>query len=345
MIRRCVISDNTAAKYGGGLVRCDAAIANCLIYNNIAEYGGGMNNCNGVITSCTVADNNVTINGGGLRRCDGVVTNCIFWGNSPDQLFEGSEPSYSCFANGTGTNIDTDPLFSDSGNEDYHLLPSSPCVDTGDPGSDWNNEPVPNGGRINMGAYGNTPKAEYSRDGLAFVGFEVINKTRVGRTTFEYEMKLIIQNQNDYDVTDIEVRLVNASSAVIEVADDSTSFSIIATGQTASSDNTFMVTVDRLLLIGPSRLTWELIYYTSGDQQESLDMTMSLSLADLGVGEVAGDITGEGDVNYADLARIAEKWLWIGTPGSIDEDIAPEPNGDGRVDFLDFTLLAKNWMK
>ena len=58
-----------------------------------------------------------------------------------------------------------------------------------------------------------------------------------------------------------------------------------------------------------------------------------------------GDITGEGDVNIADLIRLAEKWLWIGTPGGIDEDIAPLPDGDGKVDFLDFSKLAENWMK
>jgi hypothetical protein len=49
--------------------------------------------------------------------------------------------------------IDADPLFAD---EDLHLLPTSPCIDSGDPDSDYANEPEPNGGRVNMGAYGNT---------------------------------------------------------------------------------------------------------------------------------------------------------------------------------------------
>ena len=39
---------------------------------------------------------------------------------------------------------------------------SSPCIDTGDPASPLDEEPVPNGGRINMGAYGGTTQASKS---------------------------------------------------------------------------------------------------------------------------------------------------------------------------------------
>ncbi len=35
----------------------------------------------------------------------------------------------------------------------------SKCVDAGDPASDYSLEPQPNGGRVNLGAYGNTPEA------------------------------------------------------------------------------------------------------------------------------------------------------------------------------------------
>jgi hypothetical protein len=36
---------------------------------------------------------------------------------------------------------------------------TSLCIDTGDPNSDWSDEPWPNGKRINMGAYGGTSQA------------------------------------------------------------------------------------------------------------------------------------------------------------------------------------------
>ena len=42
---------------------------------------------------------------------------------------------------------------------------NSPCIDAGDPKSEYKNEPKPNGSRINMGAYGNTPEASRSSEG------------------------------------------------------------------------------------------------------------------------------------------------------------------------------------
>jgi len=48
---------------------------------------------------------------------------------------------------------------------------TSPCLDAGDPTSDWSNEPAGNGERINLGRYGNTPEASRSssRGGTMFM--------------------------------------------------------------------------------------------------------------------------------------------------------------------------------
>jgi len=73
----------------------------------------------------------------------------------------------------------TNPLFADPANGDYHLRSergrywpehdiwvldkvTSPCVDGGDPDTGTLNEPMPNGGRINIGAYGGTTEASLS---------------------------------------------------------------------------------------------------------------------------------------------------------------------------------------
>ena len=103
-------------------------------------------------------------------------------------------------------NIDTDPLFVQPGfwvnvndpniivepfdqnafwlEGDYHLQSTaghydpnsqiwilddvnSPCLDAGDPNSLFDNELLPNGGRINMGVYGNTSQASLSQESLA----------------------------------------------------------------------------------------------------------------------------------------------------------------------------------
>jgi hypothetical protein len=79
-------------------------------------------------------------------------------------------------------NIDADPLFADAQGGDYHLKSkagrwdprrgqwreddvTSPCVDAGDPNSPVGLEGFPNGGRINVGAYGGTPEASKSYSG------------------------------------------------------------------------------------------------------------------------------------------------------------------------------------
>ncbi len=49
---------------------------------------------------------------------------------------------------------------------DVHEKRRSPAIDTGDPASEWRNEPKPNGGRVNMGVYGNTSEAALSPKGL-----------------------------------------------------------------------------------------------------------------------------------------------------------------------------------
>lgn len=59
---------------------------------------------------------------------------------------------------------------------------SSPCIDAGDPASTWTNEPAPNGSRINMGAYGNTPEA--SKTPLKVNNIGASNITSTSATLF-----------------------------------------------------------------------------------------------------------------------------------------------------------------
>ena len=93
----------------------------------------------------------------------------------------------NCFYNNTGgdyigvqaspSDIAADPQYADRDKHDYHLKSkagrwdgsgwvndniSSPCIDAGDPLSDYSNEPEPNGNRINIGPDGNTRYASKS---------------------------------------------------------------------------------------------------------------------------------------------------------------------------------------
>lgn len=76
------------------------------------------------------------------------------------------------------------PFFADTKTRDYHLMSTagrwdgkawvtdmldSPCIDAGFKWSAYDREPSPNGGRINIGRYGNTPEASKSgRRGFHF---------------------------------------------------------------------------------------------------------------------------------------------------------------------------------
>ncbi|MBN1765170.1 MAG: hypothetical protein JW860_07930 [Sedimentisphaerales bacterium] len=344
-IERCVISDNTAITGGGGLSGCHGRIENCLIIENTAaDSGGGILNCDGDIVNCTVAQNTAghadpAQNGGGLHSCDGTITNCIIRDNSETQIVNCTLPHYSCFPGGIveDNNMDTDPLWVNPAGSDFHLLPDSPAIDAGDPGNEWENEPWPNGGRINLGAYGNTSDAARSRDGLVFAGYGIVNKTRVGRVLYEYELALQVQNQNDYDVTDVQAQLVDATESVISVTDNSLGFALIGAGQTSVSDDTFRLVIDRSQLIEPGHLSWELMYYSIAGQQADQSMTMSLSIGDLDYDTSTSDLTREGIVNLQDFNLLAGYWLQIAPAANIA--------GNDIIDIEDLAVLASNWLE
>ncbi len=67
-----------------------------------------------------------------------------------------NSPSWSNY------NVVHDPGFVDPEHGDFSLRPDSFLIDEGAPSDDFDAEPLPNGGRINIGLYGNSPQAEVS---------------------------------------------------------------------------------------------------------------------------------------------------------------------------------------
>jgi len=147
-------------------------MSNCIIAANGLQgiYGGIP-----TITNCTIADNLQ----GGIYGSRPTVTNSIIYFNGNAPIAESTATvTYSNVQGlwpGEG-NIDADPLFADPNNRDYHLKSqagrwnpgsrdwvedalTSPCIDKGDPAYPVGNEPTPNGGVINLGAYGGTAQA------------------------------------------------------------------------------------------------------------------------------------------------------------------------------------------
>lgn len=134
-------------------------------------------------SSPTISNLTVVGNRYGIEAYDGSepdISSAIFWNNARGDLF-GCQARYSRVndaSEGEG-NIDGDPLMVDPNNGDYHLFSergrywpehdvwvldkrTSPCVDAGDPTADPADEPLPNGSRVNMGAFGGSAQASLS---------------------------------------------------------------------------------------------------------------------------------------------------------------------------------------
>ncbi len=148
----------------------DSVLKNLIIRNSF--MGIFIAGSSPTISNLTIVDNKYGIEAYTGSEPD--ISNTIFWNNTDGDLF-GCRASYSCIERGGEGegNINSDPLFVDPESGDYHLRSergrywlehdvwvldeiTSPCVDGGDPTADYSGEPMPNGGRINMGAYGGT---------------------------------------------------------------------------------------------------------------------------------------------------------------------------------------------
>jgi hypothetical protein len=169
---------------GGGAVCCDSSspiITNCTLSGNV-HYGKG-----GTIYS--------------FNCSNPIIDNCILWDGEDEISNDEDSTVIITYSNVQGGwpgdgNINIDPMFvkpghwdpngtSENTNDDfwvdgdYHLKSqagrwdpvseswiqddvTSPCIDAGDPNVPVGDEPEPNGGRINMGAYGGTPQASKS---------------------------------------------------------------------------------------------------------------------------------------------------------------------------------------
>lgn len=169
-IRHNLIYANACGYRGGAAVAVDGLDTEKLstaelIHNTIVNH-----DCKGPGESLQVQNAKVT------------VSSTIFWNNGDDfHLLENAslEVSYSVAresVKGTG-NIAEDPRFADPSQGDFHLASKvgrfaagqwvqddadSPGIDAGDPALDAGAEPAPNGGRVNMGAFGGTPQASKS---------------------------------------------------------------------------------------------------------------------------------------------------------------------------------------
>jgi len=158
LINCCTLTRNVATDLGGALYCQDGSsvtIKNSILWAN--EAASGPQVAFDAISNASISYSDVQGGEAGVfDPCSGLV-----WDDS---------------------NMDADPCFSsfdpngDPNMWDFHLQSAygrwdpntqswitdsntSPCIDTGDPNSDWSIEPWPNGRRVNMGVYGGTNQA------------------------------------------------------------------------------------------------------------------------------------------------------------------------------------------
>jgi hypothetical protein len=172
-----VIENNTLdGNYGGGIVyleslglqsngtsgKYDVHIRNNIVTNSV-KRGGNKGGSPGAGDASQSGQGIINYN---TAEGELILENNLVYGNAGGNYKNVSSSS----------DINADPLYADRGNGDYHLKsiagrwsPSSnawvsdtvnsPGIDAGSPLSDYSNEPQYNGGRINVGVYGNTSQA------------------------------------------------------------------------------------------------------------------------------------------------------------------------------------------
>ncbi|WP_288684006.1 fibronectin type III domain-containing protein [uncultured Eubacterium sp.] len=173
----CVICNFQQQRYGIGL---DLSIDDNLTDRIVLENMTLANNYYGVKASKSmtklpiIQDSIIAKNTRGFDVSEDINTSNITYTCIYNDGWDGNTYGY-----GEGC-IFKDPLFADLDNRDFHLKSTggrwdgtkwitdtvtSPCINAGNPASDYLNELSPNGNRVNMGAFGNTSQASKTGDG------------------------------------------------------------------------------------------------------------------------------------------------------------------------------------
>jgi hypothetical protein len=171
----------------------------------IIQFAGSV-----TITNCTLVT--LALDEAGLANLGGAMTmaNSIVWGGNSRILTDKNAVTTVTYADvrglsypGTG-NISAVPLFVNSAAGDYHLQPTSPCIDTGSgaapylPTTDLDGAPRILGGAPDMGAY----EFWTTASGVWFVDKALGNDTNAGSPTapFKTVVKAITAASNGHRI-------------------------------------------------------------------------------------------------------------------------------------------------
>jgi outer membrane protein assembly factor BamB len=150
-------------------------VRNCRVHGVAVRSSGGVD-----IANATLVSNGVGVQSAGVAR----IKNSLLTGNatalavdntgngkltsSYNDLF-GNPKDYVGLTSGVG-DLAAAVAFADLKAHDLRLFTAQPSTDRGDPSDDVGEEPAPNGGRINLGAFGGTAAAESTGESTAVAG-------------------------------------------------------------------------------------------------------------------------------------------------------------------------------
>lgn len=202
-LHNCIFSGNLADNMGGGIYNISSNIKlyNCILCSNSTEHhGGGIGHFG---SKGKVTLNNSILWGNTPDQIDSIADASYsnIQGGFPGEGNINLNPYFVAPGYWADTNYPTIVVEPNDPNAvwvdgDYHLKSqagrwdresqtwvqddvTSPCIDTGDPRSDWTAELLPNGERINMGAYGGTPQTSMSLSTVDFIA-DLNNDDTVG---------------------------------------------------------------------------------------------------------------------------------------------------------------------
>ncbi|MBN2139352.1 MAG: hypothetical protein JW720_16230, partial [Sedimentisphaerales bacterium] len=307
----CSIGSVTGSgDYVGGLAgECSGSFTNCYSTSPISgagDYVGGLVGLSfhGIITDCYAAGliNAVGNYVGGLvgENDSGSVTRVYFLdpndGGGPDNGY--GEPLTDLQMRQQVSFIDWDFVGAGDGDEDIWSI----CEGVGYPRLYWEKCPMAAGPELGS--------------------FEIIEKTRIGRSVFRYVLGVAIANNSNVALTDVRLSLVNSSPQVTAVIDGEIALDSVgawALIDTSAVGEYFIIDVDRTAPIEVEEMSLRLRCNSAGG-----DCCIMLLPVPIDARPVV-----------LNMAKLAEMWLWAGPSGAIAEDVVP----DGRVNFADFAML------
>ncbi len=415
-ISHCLLVGNRVSR-ATVISNCDGTITNCIVANNLPAgdwLGPAISGCHGLIKNCTVVKNletGIEVMGGGTTT----IENCIIYGNVTQIRNAGTINilysnivgyiSDDGIVNWGPGNIVADPCFVRvrepfyTFDNDYHLKSqagrwdpngkgwvqddvTSPCIDAGNPMNPIGFEPFPNGGRVNMGAYGGTAEASKSYFGKPvceiIVAGDVTGDCIVNYLDFRlmalHWLECIEPNQGQYLVEDDTEDSYSCegdfdvsypcSNAVDEDWDTyalpadggATSYIyenyIIPTGISMAE---FTIKYRQTAAVTPGLCTNVTDYWDGSTWKELNCTALTTQISTLTV-RIPDDALSRSTLQLRTPTRKS-----LGIPGSgsgmyyegkviwyllpVCEIIAGDVNGDCIVNYLDFRIMALNWLR